>query len=236
MPKIIQMIGKKFGRLTVTEECEERTKDHRKLYKCQCECGNVIVCQGKLLRNGHTKSCGCLSHEVSRYRFRTHGKSETRLYTIFQGMKQRCFYNKNSHYKNYGERGIKICDEWLNDFMNFYNWAMSNGYKDNLTIDRIDVYGNYEPFNCRWVDVETQSNNKQNTIKLQYDKFNYSIAQWSKILNIPYQTLISRYYKGVDTVDLLTKRGDKTLYPYQVDVLADLYQHKSAGIFYDMGL
>ena len=124
------MIGKKFGRLSVINTSNMRTSENRLKYECVCECGNNVIVDGKSLRNGHTKSCGCLSKELSKKRVTTHGKTKSRLYTIFGGMKQRCYYKNNSHYKYYGKRGIKICDEWLNDFINFYNWSINNGYKE----------------------------------------------------------------------------------------------------------
>lgn len=111
-------------------------------------------------------------------------------------MKGRCYNKCNYKYQNYGKRGIKMCDEWLNDFMTFYNWSMSNGYKDNLTIDRIDVNGNYEPSNCRWVEDDIQRNNKTNTVYLTYNGKTQSIAQWSKELGIKETTIRSRHNRG----------------------------------------
>lgn len=231
------MVGRKFGRLTVIKVSNMRTSENRLKYECVCECGNEVVVDGKSLRNGHTKSCGCLSKELSRSRSKTHGKCKSKLYTIFGGMKQRCYYKNNIRYSDYGGRGIKICDEWLNNFDVFYKWAMAHGYKENLTIDRIDVNGNYEPSNCRWTDVETQANNKQSTIKITFKGLTYSIKQWSNILNIPYTTLISRYHNNMDIKKMLTKRdNNKYLYPHQVDVLGRLYKYNKCAMFLEMGL
>lgn len=157
MSKIIDLTGKQFGRLTVIKECG---RDNRggKLWLCRCNCGNKedIIVKSYNLTHNHTRSCGCLVLE----RITKHNMYKTRLYSIWQDMKQRCYYKKSKYYKYYGGKGIIICEEWLDDFSKFAEWSYKNGYRDDLTIDRIDSKGNYEPNNCRWVTNTIQSLNK----------------------------------------------------------------------------
>lgn len=163
--------------------------------------------------------------------------SNTRLYRIYKTMKTRCYNKNRDDYLKYGKRGITICDAWLNDFMSFYDWSMNNGYDDNLTIDRIDNNKGYSPDNCRWVDRKVQANNTRRNKYISYENETYTISQWAEILNIGQSVLSHRLGSNWKTDEILTKRTDgKTLYNYQVKILADLYNHKSAGIFYEMGL
>ncbi len=132
-----------------------------------------------------------------------HGLKHSRIYNTWCRMKQKCYNSKDDHYKYYGERGIKVCDEWLNDPIVFYNWSMENGYNDNLTIDRIDVDGNYEPSNCRWATQKQQVRNRRNTIHLTYKGQTKPLAEWCEILNLNYGTIKRRLYKGWDIVKVL---------------------------------
>lgn len=121
-----------------------------------------------------------------------HHKSNTRLFHIWCGVKQRCYYHKHKQYKDYGGRGIAVCDEWLRDFMNFYNWAITNGYRENLTIDRIDNNGNYEPNNCRWVTIKQQQRNKSTCRNITINGETHCLMEWCEILNLKYDKIRMR--------------------------------------------
>lgn len=186
------VIGKKFGRLFV--ESEFKAKDCIKCV-CKCDCGKEKTIRRADLLSGKTVSCGCKQRENFLKMAVTHGKSNTRLYNIWCAMKQRCYYEKSSHYHIYGAKGIRVCDEWKDDFMNFYNWAMKNGYTDELTIDRIDVNGNYEPSNCRWATYKEQANNKSTNRYVECGGKIQTVSQWAEELGVHYQTLRSRMEK-----------------------------------------
>lgn len=188
------LTGKRFGRLVVLKrDFSSEKKGVRWL--CKCDCGNEKIILGQTLLRGKAKSCGCYRKECGNIqKFSTkHNKSHSKIYKTWQCMKSRC-YDKNDkyHYKDYGGRGISICNEWLSDFMNFYNWAITNGYKDGLTIDRIDVNGNYEPNNCRWATKEEQANNRRKTQFITYNNETHTINEWCKILNLKKYVLRQR--------------------------------------------
>lgn len=140
-----------------------------------------------------------------------HGASGTRLYSIYTGMLKRCRQPSTNGYERYGGRGISVCDEWKGEhgFERFREWAMSHGYTDNLTLDRIDTNGNYEPDNCKWSTIEEQCNNRRNNIWLEYNGERHTMAQWARILNVPVATIKARKDKGWCAKDILFFRQNK---------------------------
>lgn len=169
MSSVKDMTGLRFGKLTVIRRAAS-TPSGLATWWCQCDCGNFAFVEGAKLRKGNTKSCGCLHRDASRERRTIHAKSGTRLYAVWKSMKQRCSDPLSNDFDRYGGRGITVCDEWLNDFQAFYDWAMANGYDENAahgqcTIDRIDNDKGYSPDNCRWVDMITQRNNRSDSRK-----------------------------------------------------------------------
>ena len=210
MSKVIPMIGKRFGRLTVIADAGS-AKGGIRLWECECDCGNRCVVRGTYLRNGTTRSCGCISREMTISRSTTHGKRNTRLYRIWHGMKSRCYFHKNPNFCDYGARGITVCEEWLNSFQAFHDWATSHGYADNLSIDRIDVNGSYCPENCRWATMLEQQNNKHNNTSIEIDGRTMNLAQWAKVSGVKQQTISYRYKKGIRGADLIKppqKKGE----------------------------
>ncbi|EQK46950.1 hypothetical protein LPC27_03930 [Paraclostridium bifermentans] len=152
------------------------------------------------------------------------GNNRCRLYNTWLNIKQRCNNPKNPRYKNYGGRGIEVCEEWANNFISFKNWAIKNNYNDNLTIDRVDVNGNYEPSNCRWISNKTQQNNRTNNRIIEFNGERKTLKEWSETLNIKYNTLQKRLNKGWAIEVALTL-------PIQKHRKGDIYEVKSTGIF-----
>lgn len=196
---IEELIGKKFNRLTII------SLDHNKYYyndgrirstqryiKCKCDCGNEKILPLYGVIYNKVKSCGCLKTELLIKDKTTHGMTNTRIYRIYWDIKKRCLNNKNVDYHNYGGRGIKICDDWLdkkNGFMNFYNWSINNGYKENLTIDRIDNSGNYSPENCRWASQTEQANNRRDNILYLYNNKSMTLTDICRGLGLKYDKI-----------------------------------------------
>ena len=185
--EVKNLMGQKFGKLTPVKYVGELK------WLCKCDCGNDYVVKSSDLNRGHVRSCGCLRKESSPVK--KHGLYKSRIYGIWQAIKNRCYNKNHKSYKDYGERGIKVCEEWRdkeNGFINFYNWAIQNGYDENVeskqcTIDRIDTNGNYEPSNCRWVSSKIQSNNKRNNINITYNNRTQTLKQWCEELDINYK-------------------------------------------------
>lgn len=196
MPNVKDITGKKFGRLTVLG-ISHKGERRKYFWKCRCDCGNEIIAEGSNLKSGNTKSCGCLNTERRISRQKKHGMFGTRIYGIWNGMHMRCEDKNIPLYERYGAKGISVCKEWKK-FENFYNWSIENGYRDDLTIDRIDYNGNYEPSNCRWVDNITQANNTSRNLYIEYNGETHTLAEWSRILDFPYDLVKHRLYNGWD--------------------------------------
>lgn len=201
MSRFIDITGNKYNKLKVISFYD--IKDNKSRWLCQCDCGNQKILYGKDIKNGNTKSCGC-SLRKKKYDKETE-KIMKRLQNIYYCMKQRCYKKNNPTYKYYGARGVTICEEWLKDINNFHNWAMSSGYKNNLTIERIDVNGNYEPNNCKWVTKTQQGYNRTNTVSYTIDNQTKCLSEWCKIYNINYEVVYKRLKRGQDIKEALSE-------------------------------
>ena len=201
--------GMKFGKLTAIKKVGSQ-QDHHSIWKCICDCGKYKDVPIQYLLDGTTKSCGCNS--VLRGKDSPKAKhlmTKTRLYHVYSGMKKRCYNSNDTYYKYYGGKGIKVCQEWLDDYMNFYNWAIQNGYDENAeymqcTIDRKNYNGDYCPENCRWVTNSVQAINKSNTLKYEINGITKSLNEWCVEYGIKYSVVYNRLRTGVNIEDALT--------------------------------
>ena len=210
MGKKIDLTGKVFGRLTVLkrEPKPEGSKNRHSRWLCKCSCGETIVTTSDNLLSGGTKSCGCIKKETSiknimeynnsehESKNKTHGMTKTRLYDVYGHMRGRCYNKNDKKYPIYDGRGIGMCDEWRDSPESFFAWAKDNGYRDDLTIDRIDVDGDYSPGNCRWATLKEQANNRRNTIFINIGGKAYTLSQASDITGISTKTLWYRKKHG----------------------------------------
>lgn len=206
----------RFGRLVVIRRDEDNIAPsgyRTPTWLCMCDCGNKVTVRGKSLTGGVTQSCGCLAKELVSERASKHHGYGTRLYPIWNSMRQRCNNPHNQAYKNYGGRGISICDEW-DDFAVFREWALANGYDENAsrgecTLDRIDANGNYCPENCRWVGMREQTNNRRKTVFITYNGKTLPLTKWADETGIRYSALWERYKHGVEPAELFANPIDQ---------------------------
>lgn len=191
--KTKDLTGQRFGRLVVVQE-NGKIKG-KTSWLCKCDCGNERVAIGTYLKTGHTKSCGCLLEETRKLpKKTTHKQSKSRLYKEWCSMKSRCgdgYHGK----ENYKEKGITVCDEWQK-FEPFAEWALSSGYKDDLTLDRIDNDKGYSPDNCRWVTMKAQENNRTNNVLIEYNGEVKTLKQWCEYFNVNYGMVKARRRHG----------------------------------------
>lgn len=176
--RLINLKGRRFGRLTVVERAPNR--GDKSMWLCKCDCGKSKVVAGYNLKAGKSKSCGCLSSEVTTRRNTKHGNADSPLYHIWSGIKRRTSSPKPQYYK-YSGRGIKVCEEWKNDPQSFIDWAMANGWRKGLEIDRIDVDGDYCPENCRFISKSENISRAQSCL-ISVDGITHSLREWSSIV------------------------------------------------------
>lgn len=195
------LTGQRFGRLVAIKRVEDYISpsgNHCSQWLCQCDCGNTtIVVTGSLTRE-ITSSCGCMAIENTKQISTIHGMTKKRIYSLYYSMRSRCYKPNSVSYKKYGAKGITVCDEWMgeNGFINFYKWAMANGYADNLTIDRIDGTKGYSPDNCRWATYKEQANNTKATVFLTYNGETKSASEWAEITGVRQATITQRKRRG----------------------------------------
>lgn len=206
MAIVKDLTGKRFGRL-VAVKCVGRTSNGNAKWLCKCDCGGEKVVASWGLVSGSTSSCGCIKREQNKAMFTTHGESsshKTRLYRIWAGIKTRCYNKKHEEsYRKYGAKGIVMCEEWKSSYEAFRDWALDNGYKDNLSIDRIDPRGPYSPENCRWATDKQQQNNRSNNHILTFNGIRKTLAEWVDITGFTKSTIEHRLSRGWSVADAL---------------------------------
>lgn len=202
------LTGKRFGDWEVLYE--EPQEKYRRKWRCRCVCGKESSVWQDNLTRGLSTGCGCRAIKARADKTRTHGKRHTRLYTVWCNMRRRCYYTADSSYKNYGGRGITVCDEWLghDGFQNFWNWAYASGYDENApkgqcTLDRINVNGNYCPENCRWITMGQQARNKQNTVWVEFGGERVSLTDFSEQNEVSHGLAWGRLNRGWEPLDTM---------------------------------
>ncbi len=215
--KKVDVTGQRFGKLTAIRRCG--SNGHSSLWVCKCDCGNETIITLSHLRQG-TKSCGCLSKEISSERghkskigerSRKHGDFGTKLYGIWAGMKRRCQNPNTKYYSDYGGRGIAVCEEWQ-EYEPFKEWALDDGYQEGMSIERIDVDGNYCPANCKWIPLSEQNANKRISIKIEHQGRVYTIKEISQITGLKERTIKGRYERGWNTDKIFDTQLKKNQY------------------------
>ena len=201
------IIGTKYERLTVIGFEHAKSPSRNWKWIVKCECGNVKTFFPGDVRKGKVRSCGCLHNELAKERaskFRNPIAENKRLYNIYNNMKSRCFKPNDSRYKDYGGRGIAVCEEWAVSFDVFADWAKANGYRNDLTIERVDVNGDYCPENCEWIPLKEQAKNKRDTVWVEYKGERVKLQDLAEIAVVQYDALHNRITKGWDVEEAIT--------------------------------
>lgn len=223
------LTGNRYGKLTVIEYAGYKTGTTGVNYHqwlCKCDCGNTKIATTTALLSGHCKSCGCMPHKPHHPHF-THHLTNTKIHNVWKAMKGRCYTLTDSAYDRYGARGIKVCDEWKNDFMKFYEWCIDHGYKEvtghnkTYTIDRMDPNGDYEPSNCRLATMKQQSTTKTNTKYVDLDGILYTTRELSDKYHIPYAKLRARLDNGESTKQALF--GDHSKIKHKIEYKGEIH-------------
>ena len=206
--KALDLVGKKFNRLLVIKKAGR--KNYKVMWECVCDCGNTTFVNTFYLINSKIRSCGCLHKEQLIERNTTHNQRHTKLYETWKKMRDRCNRPNATQYKDYGGRGIKVCEEWDKSFQAFYDWSYANGYDDNLTIDRIDNNKGYYPENCRWATYKEQMRNKRTNHIITYKNQSQCISQWCEELNLSYSAVTGRLRRGWSVEKALSTPTNRT--------------------------
>lgn len=198
MGKFIDLTGCKFGRLTVLSKGKARKRSDKGFthyWICECDCGNTVEVRGDDLKSGRTQGCGCYQRQRAKEYHTKHGMCGERIYWIWVDMKRRCKSQSRKCFDRYGGRGIAVCEEWK-AFEPFYEWAIANGYREDLTIDRIDNDSDYCPENCRWATQKEQCNNTSSNHRITYNGETHTLVEWAEILGLPKSVMYDRTRRG----------------------------------------
>lgn len=211
MTRPSELIGKRFERLVVIKRLEPR-KGHMH-WLCKCDCGNFTEVSTGRLNSGQTKSCGCLQKERAAENKKVHGLyyneggKKSKLYRVWSRMKERCFNPNSFAYKDYGGRGIRVCDEWL-DYEPFHKWSILNNYREGFSIERVDNDGNYEPSNCKWIPISQQASNRRSVRYLTFNGQTMSVTEWGEKLDLKPTNILTRLRRGWTVERALTTPDD----------------------------